>query len=215
LVEQVGENIVKLTYVANARLPSTKAHTYQILKMCEAFAKSGVEVELVLPFRFQDKKLKQIKDYWSYYRIRRRFKVVTLPSLDLIWLDMYTAKLSSLRFLMQAGSFALFASIYALFKKANAFYTRDRLFAFIFGSLKFLHRKRLYYEAHTFNRLVSRVVKEGKVDGMIVVTNKLKEVYLKDGVLEGSILVAPDALDLRMFDVPYSKERRGGGSAYP
>jgi glycosyltransferase involved in cell wall biosynthesis len=198
---------VKLVYIANARLPSTKAHTYQVLKMCEAFAKRGAEVDLVLPFRLQrGEKLKQLKDYWSYYRVQRRFKILKLPSFDLIWLNRYTMRLSSLRFLAQAGSFALFASIYALLKKAEVFYTRDRLFAFIFGSLKPLHRKKLYYEAHTFNRLVSRLVKEGKADGLIAVTNKLKEVYVRDGVPEGRILVAPDAVDLGMFDVPYSKE---------
>jgi glycosyltransferase involved in cell wall biosynthesis len=198
---------VKLTYVANVRLPSEKAHTYQVLKMCEAFARNGASVELIVPFRFRGgRRSKGLEDYWRYYGIRRTFNIVRLPSLDLIWLDQYTAKLSSLRFLIQASSFAVFAAIHALFEEAEILYTRDRLFAFIFGSLKPLHRKKVYYEAHTFNRLVSKLVREERIDGMIVVTNRLKEFYVKDGVPEERVLVAPDAVDLGMFDVSYSKE---------
>jgi glycosyltransferase involved in cell wall biosynthesis len=198
---------VKLTYVANARLPSEKAHTYQILKTCEAFARNGARVELIVPFRFRGGgRSKEVEDYWRHYGVRRTFNIVRLPSLDLIWLDQYTTKLSSLRFLIQASSFAVFAAIYALFKEAEALYTRDRLFAFIFGSLKYLHRKKVYYEAHTFNRLVSKLVREGRLDGVVVVTNKLKEFYVKNGASEERILVAPNAVDLAMFNVPYSKE---------
>jgi glycosyltransferase involved in cell wall biosynthesis len=198
---------MELTYIANASLPGVKAHTHQILKMCEAFAKSGVKIELVLPFRLQrDERLKQLKDYWSYHGIRRRFKIIKLPSFDLIWLDLYTTKLSSLRFLIQAGSFTLSATLYALFKKAEVIYTRDLFFALVFGSLKFLHRKKLYYEAHIFNRLVGRLVDKGKVDGVIAINDKLKKIYMKIGVPEGKILVAPNAVDIRMFDLSYSKE---------
>jgi glycosyltransferase involved in cell wall biosynthesis len=198
---------VKLIYVANARLPSEKAHAYQILKTCEAFARNGARVELIVPFRFRrGRRSKEVEDYWRHYGVRRIFKIVRLPSLDLIWLDQYTTKLSSIRFLMQASSFAALAAIYALFKEAEVLYTRERLFAFIFSSLKVLHRKKVYYEAHTFNRLVSKLVREGSIDGVIAVTSRLKEFYVKDGAPEEKVLVAPDAVDLGMFDVPYSKE---------
>jgi hypothetical protein len=42
---------MRFTYIANARIPSEKAHPYRILKMCEAFAQNGAEVELVALFR--------------------------------------------------------------------------------------------------------------------------------------------------------------------
>jgi hypothetical protein len=43
------ERIVRLIYVADARLPTEGVHGDQILKMCEALAHQGVDVELVHP----------------------------------------------------------------------------------------------------------------------------------------------------------------------
>ena len=58
---------MKLLYIANARIPSEKAHPYQILKMCEAFAQSGAEVELVVPFRVQTPQMRWMRGVWTYY----------------------------------------------------------------------------------------------------------------------------------------------------
>lgn len=197
---------MKLTYIANARVPSEKAHPYQILKMCEALGER-VDIRLVLPFRVEvNKELKQITDWAKYYGLKEKIKVTKLPSFDLIWLDLYTLKLGSLRFILQAFSFAFLATLYSLFKKADTYYTREHPFASLFGSLKSLHGRRIYYEAHDFGRLVSWLVKNRNVDGLVVITNKLKEVYIKEGVPAGKILVAPDGVDLRMFEANTSRE---------
>jgi hypothetical protein len=41
---------LRVIYLANARLPTEKAHGYQICKMCEAFALNGAEVVLLHPW---------------------------------------------------------------------------------------------------------------------------------------------------------------------
>ena len=42
---------MKLYYIANARIPTEKAHGVQIMKMCEAFVDAGHEVKLIVPKR--------------------------------------------------------------------------------------------------------------------------------------------------------------------
>ncbi|HEV8666352.1 MAG TPA: hypothetical protein VN665_00695, partial [Candidatus Paceibacterota bacterium] len=42
---------MKIYYVANARMPTEKAHGIQIAKMCEAFIESGIDLTLVVPSR--------------------------------------------------------------------------------------------------------------------------------------------------------------------
>lgn len=42
---------MKLIYLANIRIPTEKAHGYQIMKMCEQFADKGVNVQLVVTKR--------------------------------------------------------------------------------------------------------------------------------------------------------------------
>ena len=76
-----------LIYIANARLPTEKAHGYQICKMCEAFAKNGVEVQLWHPYRYQsDRKLRE-QSVFDYYGIRSSFKVKTLFNWDVVRLQ--------------------------------------------------------------------------------------------------------------------------------
>jgi hypothetical protein len=41
---------LRVIYLANVRLPTEKAHGYQICKMCEAFALNGAEVMLLHPW---------------------------------------------------------------------------------------------------------------------------------------------------------------------
>ena len=38
---------LRMLYLSTARIPSEKAHAYQILKMCEAFARQEADVTLL------------------------------------------------------------------------------------------------------------------------------------------------------------------------
>ena len=70
---------MNFVYIANARIPTEKAHGIQIMKMCEAFASLGIDVELVVPWRFNSIHV----DSFEYYGVKRVFKIVKIPSLDL------------------------------------------------------------------------------------------------------------------------------------
>jgi glycosyltransferase involved in cell wall biosynthesis len=196
----------KAIYIANARIPSEKAHPYQILKMCEAFVKNGIDIELVVPFRVQtNKQMRAIRGVWQYYGIEEKFRITTLPSLDLIFAGSHLLSwIEYLFFYLQASTFYLFAVLYSLLKRGEITYSRDPQFLFVLGLIKPSWRPRMYYEAHTFPG--SRVGKRlrlwlGKrIGGLIVITNKLKEVYIELGVSEEKILVAPDGVDLSLFE---------------
>ncbi len=204
-----ARSALRIIYIANARLPSEKAHPYQIVKMCEALTANGARVTLAHPFRVQtDKELRQMKDYWQYYGVRNKFPVVRLPSLDLVWLDLYIGGFPwHLRFLLQAASFASLASVYALLKKGDSCYTRDHYSALLLGGLKPLHRKKIYHEAHTFGPVEGWLMKRKAIDGLITISRALKDRYVNEGVPEEKVLVAPDGVDTEMFDGSYPKEK--------
>lgn len=67
---------MNLLYVANARIPTEKAHGIQIMKMCEAFSNLGINLELVIPKR----KIKE--DPFVFYGITKRFIIKRLPVID-------------------------------------------------------------------------------------------------------------------------------------
>ena len=61
---------MKLSYIVNLRIPTEKAHGYQICKMCEEFAGLGIDVELITPTRKNSIEV----DLFEYYGLRGRFK---------------------------------------------------------------------------------------------------------------------------------------------
>ena len=74
---------MKILHITPARLPTEKAHGIQIMEMCQAFANLNVELELIVPRRFN--KIKE--DPFSYYDISPNFKITYLPCIDLMPLD--------------------------------------------------------------------------------------------------------------------------------
>ncbi|KKR25914.1 MAG: Glycosyl transferase group 1 [Microgenomates group bacterium GW2011_GWC1_39_7] len=179
---------MKLVYVANVRIPTGKAHGVQIMKMCEAFVDAGAEVELWAPTRHNIIKA----DPFDYFNVKRNFKIVKIPSLDLVrygWLGFWIQKIT----------FTFSSIIRAIFSEAGTFYARDELFAFVIG----LFVKDVYWEAHT-NAFVNRNIK------IITISGGLKKFFMSRGVKEEKILVASDGVSLKDFEISASKvELRG------
>ena len=177
---------MKLYYIANARIPTEKAHGIQIMKMCEAFADRGVEVTLLVPRRFNHIKL----DPFEYYSVKNNFKIKYIFTVD-------TVKLGNLGFLAESFLFSGFSVLYCLTKNPDNIYSRDELPLYF---LSFLG-KRFHWESHTFkNSFVSRRVLKYSAK-IITITKNLKEKYNNK-----NILVSPDAVDLDFFDIHMSKE---------
>jgi len=178
---------MKIIYIANIRIPTEKAHGIQIMKMCEAFAGIGFEVELVVPKRLND-----IKDnVFDYYDIKNDFSVKKLLCIDLV-------KFGKIGFIIQSLSFSIFSFFYVIFKKNYFIYSRDEMPLFLLSFLK----KNIIYEAHMprFNFLTKRFNK------IVTISNGLKDFYVKKGVSEDKIIITHDAVDIKKFNISISKE---------
>lgn len=177
---------MKLYYLANARIPTEKAHGIQIMKMCEAFASHGVEVTLLVPRRFNHIK----SDPFEYYSVKNNFKIKHIFTIDVV-------SLGRPGFFIESSLFAVFSALHCLFKDPDNIYSRDELPLYF---LSFLG-KRFYWESHTFkNSFVSRRVLKCSTK-IITITKNLKEKYNNP-----NILVSSDAVDLDFFDLRLSKE---------
>ena len=60
----MAERLRKLIYISNARLPTEKAHGYQISQMCQGFIKLGLNVRLLSPKR-KTEITQSLKDYYN------------------------------------------------------------------------------------------------------------------------------------------------------
>ena len=200
---------MKLLYVANARIPTEKAHGVQIIKMCEAFAQGGAEVELVVPFRVQTAQMRQMKDAWSYYGVEPCFRLRRLPSLDLLWTIRWMPIQYAL-FYIQALTFFLCAVVYCLWHRSDVIYTRDWMFVLLWLPLRWLRGRTLVLEEHTFPHRGGwgarlHLWASRHTDRLVVITHRLKERYVAAGIPAERVLVAPDGVDLARFALPLDR----------
>ncbi|MFZ5559802.1 MAG: glycosyltransferase family 4 protein [Patescibacteria group bacterium] len=192
---------MKIIYITTSVIPAEKANSYQTMKMCEAFTKLGGEVELIIPVRFGG--VVEKANPFEYYGIREKFKIKRVFSLDLIPFKKYIGHLG---FWVQNISFALLTLIYLFFKRSDIIYSRDR-FTLLFLSL---FKKNLIYEAHSLPskfRFYEKFLYQ-RIKFVIVITKLMREILMKESIKEKNrIFVAPDAVDLEMFDrINKSKE---------
>ena len=74
---------MKIIYIANIRLPTEKAHGIQIMKMAEALANQGINLELLVPARRND----LTEDPFAFYGIKKNFQIKKVACLDFLRFD--------------------------------------------------------------------------------------------------------------------------------
>lgn len=182
---------MKLSYIFNMRMPTERAHGIQVVKMCEAFARSGLEVELLASARPNMIK----EDPFSYYQAEKNFKIKKLIGLKPQFF--YRTKAG---FLLQNALFLISARLDRIFSKPGLVYTREQFFGVIFRGY-FLEVHNLPKKVRYFHRLTWKRAKK-----IFVLTKYLKEEIISQGIDENKIIVLPDAVDLEKFDLPITKE---------
>lgn len=182
---------MKILYIANIRLPTEKAHGVQIMEMASALSREGTEVELVVPRRKNH--LKQ--DPFEFYQIENTFSVTRLFTWDLLFLGKVGYKITSLMF-------AVVAAMYAI-KQRQLVYSRDELVLFLLS----FFGKQYVFEPHIAKwNFIERMVMERALL-IVPITQGLKDFFMKKGVPDGRMLVAPDGVNLERFAHNLSKEQ--------
>ncbi len=180
-----------LIYVANTRFPTEKAHGLATAKICEAFAESGIEVDLVVPRLWRGKKI----DPFAYYGIKPNFRVIQLPTIDLVRLPF----LKSVTFLIQIATFSFIAPFYCWWRfggRKNVIYFSHDYLPLV--TVSFIPKARVYYDIHHFpgrnlfyRRLMRRAI------GFAVQTKwKVGELGTRFGILPKNIMYWPNGTDV-------------------
>jgi len=202
---------VKLIYIANARLPTEKAHGYQIVKMCEAFSELGIEVFLLHPRRHQGDQMMRNRTVFEYYQLNHLFEMRILPNPDALLVERFLPRHSFVWFFFLHGLlWGLYAAFKARKEAADVYYTRDIAVAF------WLTRLGLptVFEGHSMPKrgqkwLLRRIVGHPQLRLIVLLTPFLKERYAEMGFDQERLAVFPDAVDLSLFhDLPDKAECR-------
>lgn len=181
---------MNILYLANIRLPTEKAHGAQIMKTCEAFAKAGHAVELVVPTR----RNAIPDDAFAYYGVAPIFTLTTLWAPDPV-------RFGRVGFSIAALYFAERARWLRSFWKADVIYSRD---ADVLAQYLLLGRT-LVFEAHGPPNLAARWIARS-MHRVVAISRAAGESFARIGVPREKIVIAEDGVDLDAFAHPEPKE---------
>jgi glycosyltransferase involved in cell wall biosynthesis len=198
----------KVVYLANARLPTEKAHGYQICKMCEALALNGMEVVLLHPKRRQENPILQRSTVFEYYGIPPIFTVRTLPNWDIVPLSRYLPARGFMpMFFAHALVWGLYATWCAHREGADLYYTRESSATF------WLVRRGLptVYEGHGVPKrgqrwLLTKIAAHPALRLAVVLTSFIKQHFVELAFPAAKVKVLPDGVDISLFDKLPSRE---------
>ncbi len=142
---------MNIAYVANIRIPTEKAHGYQIMRVCSELARQGHQVSLYVPTRTNAIP----EDPFAFYGVEKNFSLILVPCFD--WIR-FVKVFGPLAFRLQMISFvrALRAMRIA---KDTLVYTRDAEVVWALGEAGYS----CVYNAHNWStggraqRLLARV----------------------------------------------------------
>lgn len=109
---------MKIAYITRARMPTEKAHGLQIAKMCEAYAKLGHNIELIVPYR-RNSITESVHDY---YGLATSLPVRTISIPDTILFSKWIPRVA---FWLQAVFFLVRLSIENSIPKDTLIMTRS------------------------------------------------------------------------------------------
>ena len=189
---------MKLSYLAYIRIPTEKAHGIQIMKMCDAFARVGVDVDLVVP----ENEGPITDDAFDYYGMDKNFSIS--------YLNHKRNTKSSLGFVLSEIRFFFKAKKYL--KKSDMVFVRHKHLAFMLSFTKIPY----VWEIHQdfWGWAARRAINKAK--GTIFISNGLKDFYSeKMGRALENWSVYPDAVDEERFQFTKGKEHYRNVSGLP
>ncbi|MDO8231942.1 MAG: glycosyltransferase family 4 protein [bacterium] len=165
------------------------------MKTCEALARLGADVELVVPKRHNA----IATDPFVYYSIEPIFTITYLPTIEFVW------KGISYAFALQTFAFTLSLARYLSRKNTDGAYLYVR--GEIGWMLPLISKAAFVWENHIRARKsVSEARAVRRAKGVIVVTKQYCEDLIRDyGLQSDTVLVAPDAVDLEQFALSLDK----------
>ncbi len=186
------KNFDKIVIIFNNRLPTERAHGFQIVKMCEELASAGKNVELVIP----KSRNKIEKSIFSYYGVKNNFSVKELWALN-IFLGDITYRVRYLTFLISLLFFKL--------SDRTIYLTRNPEVVALISARggKAIFENHNWYD--TQEKIKKNLALVRKAYGFITTSEIIKKEFVDRGFDAQKILVAPNGVDLEKFDVSLSK----------
>lgn len=187
---------MKIKYITNVRIPTSRAHGFAIMKMCEKFAENGADVELCVPDKQNNEKE---SDPFVHYGVQKNFQIKKIWSFD--FLGGYEA-FGKLFYWIDFGSFLTSLFFYTRRMENEIIYTRDFLLTFFVPGSKFIVLE--LHDLPSSKFLLKKALDRSEM--IVVISKSLKEEIMTLGVQEKKIFIFPSGVDVEDFNIKETKE---------
>jgi len=183
---------VKLIYISQGNIPSKWAHTFQAMKMADAFAKQVDSLSMVTGGGLFSSNPQEV-DCSDWYGVGAEVRIIRLP----VWLSLREPLFDGWKY----PRFDRIAALYARVQSPDMVYTRsahagrlcvelglDTIIEFHMGS----ERSELFH--------IEAVKDDPHLLGVVTISNELEELYAQAGIPRDKIFVWPDAVDIDAFE---------------
>jgi glycosyltransferase involved in cell wall biosynthesis len=181
---------MRIVYLSNAIIPSRTANSIHVMKMCQAFAKKGHKVVLIVPDRKKETE-RGVKDIFYYYNVDKCFEIKKLPFIN--------PGDSRLLYIISTSLYCPFLLRGIAYLKPDVVYGRDIIGCYLaafLGYSSIFESHRPVWSGRLESFVFSRLLKCESFDKLVVITEALKAEYLQSFPIESDkIKVAPDGSD--------------------
>jgi len=185
---------MNIFYLANIRLPTEKAHGLTIVKACDALARAGATVTLIIPRRSTYIKT----DIFETYGVKKTFSVRTVPTINFL----HTKGRAAFWFVQVLFMIYVFFVLLFSSKKNAAIYTRDvsLMLLSLLGMPVVLETHHIFSKRSLYFALARRA------RGIVTISHALKNTFIQAGFSEKNIIVEPSGVELSTFSLATPKE---------
>jgi glycosyltransferase involved in cell wall biosynthesis len=202
------KNKLKVYYIANARMPTERAHGIQLAKMCEALVAADIDLELVVPRRkeksfdfAQDNEENKFSSLEEFYGLTNKVSVNYLRVVDVYEKGRIGFYIGSLSFII---SYMFYIVAERLRGNRGIVYTIDMdQFSFIGVPLLGVPFFVEIHDAKNRGFLYSFLFSRAK--GIITISTIIKDKLIERfGIADEFIKVQPNGIDLSFFSARFS-----------
>jgi glycosyltransferase involved in cell wall biosynthesis len=198
-----ASEVSSLVMVANARLPTEKAHGHAIVKLCEAFTELGASVELWHPRRHQARPDLACQTVFQYYGVNPSYVVRRLPNLDVVRLErVLPGPVLRNMFRGYEALWGLYVARLATRRPADLYVTRDVMVAWALArsGLSTIIDVHAVPNSQFKRRALCRLAALPAVRAFIALTEENRRLLIQSGISADRIFVAPSAVDVRQYE---------------
>lgn len=181
---------MKLIYFSDSAIPSRSPNSIHVMKMCQAFANSKDNIEVILYGKTTKACFKNIKDIYSYYNVTSNFKLKIIPKFSFYGSGLF---------------YNLVIPFFVIFSRADIFYCRSIIAAF-FGVV---FKKNVVFEMHEpflmkgfrLEFMFKTIIESKSLNKLVVISEALKTYTESNYNIDKlKIIVAHDGADPIDFD---------------